>query len=68
MFGVARKKIKLKRTTKNGYAISIIDAVSEPNLLIPEKMKKLASVARMTELIINIRVVLLQYITAFIDS
>lgn len=43
------------KTTKNGYAISKIDAVDAPIILIAEKMKKLAAVATAFERKINPR-------------
>lgn len=48
-FKLVLKIKKLKSITKNGYAISKIDAVDAPSILIPEKMKKFANVAKITE-------------------
>ena len=52
-----RKSIKLNNTTKNGYAISIIEAADAPKLLMPEKIKKFANVAKSAEIRINDKVV-----------
>ncbi len=41
--------------TKNGYAISKIDAVDAPSILIPEKIKKFANVAKTTAIKIKPR-------------
>jgi len=46
---------KLKNMTKNGYAISKTEAVGAPSILIPEKIKKFARVAKTTEVIIRIK-------------
>ncbi len=48
-FKLVLKIKKLKSITKNGYAISKIDAVDAPSILIPEKIKKFANVAKTTE-------------------
>lgn len=45
----------------------MIDAVDAPKLLILEKIKKFASVAKMTEPIINNRLVEPEFSTAFIE-
>src|SRR3989344_1501278 len=48
-FKLVLKIKKLKSITKNGYAISKIEAMDAPSILIPEKIKKFANVARTTE-------------------
>jgi len=67
MFGVERKMMKLKSTTKNGYAISMMDAVEAPNIFMPEKMRKLASAAKTTEATMSQRMVPREEKMVFID-
>ena len=61
------KKIKLKRTTKNGYEISIIDALEDPNDFIPESIKKLAHIAKITTRIISSRFIFPKPKNVFIE-
>lgn len=56
--GATRKKIMLKSTTKNGYAISIIEAEDAPMLLIAVKIKKLATAAKITDSTISASILL----------
>lgn len=48
-FKFVLKKRKLNKITKKGYAISRIAAVEAPRDFIPEKMKKFANAAKITE-------------------
>jgi len=59
--------MNVNNTTKNGYAISMIDAFEAPRLLIPENIRKFASAAKMTERMINVIFAEPECITAFID-
>src|SRR3989338_3500939 len=67
-FKLVLKIKKLKSITKNGYAISKIDAVDAPSILIPEKIKKLANVAKTTETKNNIGKVIIAMSTESIKS
>jgi len=67
MFSFDWKKIKLKRTTKNGYEISIIDALEDPIDFIPESIKKLAHIAKITASIMSSRFVFSKPKNAFIE-
>ena len=66
-FKLVLKIKKLKSITKNGYAISKIDAVDAPSILIPEKIKKLANVAKTTETKISPRLSFPEPSKTFID-
>ena len=66
-FKLVLKIKKLKSITKNGYAISKIDAVDAPSILIPEKIKKFANVAKTTEIKISPKLNLPDPSKIFID-
>ena len=66
-FRLVLKIKKLKSITKNGYAISKIDAVDAPSILIPEKIKKFANVAKTTEIKISPKLNLPDPSKTFID-
>lgn len=57
--------MKLNKTTKNGYAISIMEASDAFRFLILEKIRKFAKVAKTPETIISSRTVFPELITFF---
>ena len=67
MFGVERKNMKVKRTTKNGYAISKNEAVEAPRILMAERIKKLAPIARTMESIMSGQLFFPEFNKVFIE-
>lgn len=62
------KKITPNNTTKKGYIISIMEADGAPINFIPEKIKKLATPAKIIERSINIKFAFPENITNLIES